>query len=129
MTFGVRMYNAKFDVASQSPQEIITADVKTFNFTEGDVAVAQVEVGDKTAMLQRKEELLQAMRDYSNARSLILMVLLVTDIQREGSELLAVGRTRAVERAFDRKLQDGSLYLPGVLSRKKQVIPLIAERL
>jgi manganese-dependent inorganic pyrophosphatase len=82
-----------------------------------------------TAVLLRKEELLQAMRDYSDLHNLVLMVLLVTDIQREGSELLAVGRTRVVERAFNCKLQDGSVYLPGVLSRKKQVIPLIAERL
>ena len=129
MEFGVRMYNAKFDVAAQTAQEIVTADIKRFDFAEGAVAVAQVEVGDMTAVLLRKEELLQAMRDYSDLHNLVLMVLLVTDIQREGSELLAVGRTRVVERAFNCKLQDGSVYLPGVLSRKKQVIPLIAERL
>jgi manganese-dependent inorganic pyrophosphatase len=88
-----------------------------------------VEVGDKTMVLQRKAELLEAMADYGEAHNLVLVVLLVTDIQREGSELLAVGRTRAVERAFGQKLQDGSIYLPGVLSRKKQVIPPIAEQL
>lgn len=129
MEFGVRMYNAKFDMAAQSAYEIVTADVKTFDFAAGDVAVAQVEVGDKTMVLQRKEELLQAMRDYCAAHDLVLVVLLVTDIQREGSELLAVGRTRAVERAFGCKLQDGSVYLPGILSRKKQVVPPIAEKL
>jgi len=69
------------------------------------------------------------MRDYCAAHDLVLVVLLVTDIQREGSELLAVGRTRAVERAFGCKLQDGSVYLPGILSRKKQVVPPIAEKL
>ncbi len=129
MAFGVRMYNAKFDMATQAASEIITADVKTFDFAAGDVAVAQVEVGDKAVVLQRKQELLQAMQQHLDAHDLVLMVLLVTDIQREGSELLAVGRTRAVERAFNCKLQDGSIYLPGVLSRKKQVVPPIAAKL
>lgn len=129
MDFGVRMYNAKFDMASQSAQEMITADVKTFSFTGGEVAISQIEVGDKATVLQRREELLQAMQDYSESQDLGLVVLLITDIQREGSELLAVGRTRAVERAFGQKLQEGSVYLPGVLSRKKQVVPPIAEQL
>ncbi|HZD11293.1 MAG TPA: putative manganese-dependent inorganic diphosphatase, partial [Candidatus Binatia bacterium] len=129
MDFGVRMYNAKFDMASQSAEEVITADVKSFDFAAGDIAVAQVEVGDKSVVLRRKAELLQAMRDYCDGHNLVLAVLLVTDIKREGSELLAVGRTRAVERAFDCKLQDGSVYLPGVLSRKKQVVPPIAQHL
>lgn len=129
MDFGVRMYNAKFDMAAQSAQEILTADVKTFSFTAGDVAVAQIEVGDKASVLQRRAELLQAMRDYAEGHGFALVVLLITDIQREGSELLAVGRTRAVERAFGQKLEDGSIYLPGVLSRKKQVVPPIAEHL
>ena len=129
MDFGVRMYNAKFDMASQSPHEIITADVKVFDFAAGDVAMAQVEVGDKSVVLQRKGELLQAMQEYYEANDLLLVVLLITDIQREGSELLAVGRTRVVERAFNGKLEDGSMYLPGVLSRKKQVVPPIAAQL
>lgn len=129
MDFGVRMYNAKFDMASQSAHEIITADVKVFDFAAGDVAMAQVEVGDKSVVLQRKAELLQAMQEYYEANDLLLVVLLITDIQREGSELLAVGRTRAVERAFNEKLEDGSMYLPGVLSRKKQVVPPIAAQL
>jgi manganese-dependent inorganic pyrophosphatase len=129
MDFGVRMYNAKFDIASQSAHEILVADVKTFSFARGDVAVSQIEVGDKATVLQRREELLQAMRDYAETQDMALVVLLITDIQREGSELLAVGRTRTVERAFGKKLEDGSVYLPGVLSRKKQVVPPIAEQL
>lgn len=129
MDFGVRMYNAKFDMASQSAQDILIADVKTFSFAGGDVAVSQIEVGDKATVLQRREELLQAMHDYAETQDMALVVLLITDIQREGSELLAVGRTRAVERAFGKKLEEGSVYLPGVLSRKKQVVPPIAEHL
>ena len=52
---------------------------------------------------------------------------MVTDIVREGTELLAVGRTRAVERGFGTPLQNQSVYLPGVLSRKKQVVPPLAS--
>lgn len=126
MEFGVRMYNAKFDMTSQTAAEIITADLKTFEFSEGMLAVAQIEVGDKDAVLSRKGELLEAMAAYRRQNKMLLFLLMVTDIRREGTELLAVGRTRLVERAFDCSLQEQSVYLPGILSRKKQVVPPLA---
>lgn len=123
MAFGRRMYNAKFNIARLSPKELATTDLKTFDFATGRVAIGQVEVGDKEAVLQRKSEILAAMEAQQVEKSYDLMLLMVTDLSRVGTELLAVGRTRAVERAFDVTLEDGSVYLPGVLSRKQQVVP------
>jgi manganese-dependent inorganic pyrophosphatase len=45
----------------------------------------------------------------------------------EGSELLAVGYTRLVEKAFDVSLKEQCVFLPGVLSRKKQVVPPLSN--
>ena len=129
MEFGVRMYNAKFDMASQTAEEIITADMKTFEFARGSLTVAQIEVGDKEVVLSRKAELLEAMAAYRQQNDVLLFLLMVTDVRREGTELLAVGRTRIVERAFDCSLQEQAVYLPGILSRKKQVVPPLAANL
>ncbi|MGH2541738.1 MAG: putative manganese-dependent inorganic diphosphatase, partial [Ardenticatenaceae bacterium] len=127
LAFGRAMYNAKFDIAHLSPIEIMTTDLKSFTFGTGTVAISQIEVGDLTPVMARKQELLEAMEQYQETHDYDLVLLMVTDISREGTELLAVGRTRAVERAFDAPLTDHSLYLPGVLSRKKQVVPPISN--
>ncbi len=52
---------------------------------------------------------------------------MVTDIVREGSEILAVGNTRIVERALGISLADGSAWMPGVLSRKKQIAARLVD--
>ena len=129
LAFGRRMYNAKFDMAALSAEEMVTNDMKRFTFDSHSVAVAQVEVGDKELMLARKKELLQAMRDFRAGENLDLMALMITDISRGGTELLAVGQIRVIERAFGESLHDNALYLPGVMSRKKQVIPRISHAL
>ncbi|MDQ4077559.1 MAG: putative manganese-dependent inorganic diphosphatase [Chloroflexota bacterium] len=126
LNFGREMYNAKFDMATLSPLELATADMKSFAFGNATVAISQVEVGDKETVLVRKQEILDAMQHYQKDKGLDLFMLMVTDIFQEGTELLAVGKTRAVERAFDTSLTNHSVYLPGVLSRKKQVVPPIS---
>ncbi len=127
LALGREMYNAKFDMARLSPTALATSDLKVFEFSTASVGIAQVEVGDKETVLERKAELLQAMQRYQEAHGLDLFLLMVTDIFREGTELLAVGRTRAVERAFNAPLTDNAIYLPGVLSRKKQIVPPLAR--
>ena len=123
--FGKRMYHAKFDLTNFSPTDIITNDFKSFVFGRANVGIGQVEVGDKDTILLRKAEILAEMTRYQLRQGFDLMVLMVTDILREGTELLAVGKTRFVEGAFNQALKDHSVYLPGVLSRKKQVVPPI----
>jgi manganese-dependent inorganic pyrophosphatase len=127
LAFGIRMYNAKFDVVTLSPSEIATTDLKTFVFGTAKVGIGQVEVGDTAVLLGRKGELLEALVQHQTQHGFDLLLLMVTDIVRAGTELLAVGRTRAVERAFGAPLQEHAIYLPGVLSRKKQIVPPLAR--
>lgn len=123
LAFGREMYNAKFDIARLSPADIANNDLKLFELGDQTVAIAQVEVGDRTPLLERRAEVLAAMEKLQAERGYDAHLLMVTDIISEGTELLAVGKTRPVERAFDVTLTDGSVWLPGVLSRKKQVVP------
>ena len=127
LAFGRRMYNAKFDLTALSPETIATSDLKTFVFGSATVGIGQVEVADKELVLERKLEILEAMSRFQTQHSFDLMLLMVSDILLEGTELLAVGHTRLVEKAFGAPLKEQALYLPGVLSRKKQVVPPIAS--
>ncbi len=127
LVYGQRMYNAKFDIAHLSAAAIATTDLKTFDFGTTDVGIAQIEVGDKEVVLARKDELLEALAQTQKDNDLDLMVLMVTDLFREGTEVLAVGNTRPLERAFNAPIHDHTFWLPGVLSRKKQMVPPLAN--
>jgi len=57
-----------------------------------------------------------------------ILLLMLTDIINEGSEILFVGDNKELlERAFDVKIQNNSFYLPYVISRKKQVLPPLVK--
>jgi len=127
LAFGRRMYDAKFDIDAFSPEEIVTNDLKRFNLGQMKVGIAQMEVADKETLLAHKADILAAMNHYQEKQGLDLLLLMVSDILLEGTELLAVGYTRPVEKAFGASLVEHSLYLPGVLSRKKQIVPPLSN--
>jgi len=127
LAFGREMYNAKFDIATLSAEGIVTNDLKAFELGKMKVGVGQIEVADKEPVLARKADILAAMAEYRDRQGFDLMLLMVSDILLEGSELLAVGYTRLVEKAFGVSLTEQAVFLPGVLSRKKQVVPPLAN--
>lgn len=120
--FGGEMFAATSDVSDVSAEEIIARDAKLYPVRSGQICIAQIEVvGD--ALLQRKDELLEAMRRARELRGLNLYALMVTDVLSKGTELLVAGDTGSVARAFGARSQDGLVDLPGVMSRKKEVAP------
>lgn len=129
LAFGRRMYNAKFDIETLSPDVLVTSDLKVFSLGSKMVGIGQVEVADKDVVLSRKTEILEAMRQYQTLHHFDLLLLMISDILLEGTELIAVGQTRTVEKAFGVSLKNQSAFLPGVLSRKKQIVPPISNAL
>jgi manganese-dependent inorganic pyrophosphatase len=127
LEFGIRMYNAKFDIDSLTPQDIATNDMKFFTFGSHQVSISQVEVADKSIVMALKDEILAAMIQFQSQYKKELTLLMITDIMNEGTELLAVGRLRVVEKAFRLPVTANAVYLPGVMSRKKQVVPPISR--
>ena len=123
--FGMEMFEASSDVSSLSAEEIVTRDAKEYGTSGGDkLCIAQVETVGK-ALLERKGELLEALERMREQRGYVVAALMVTDIVERGTELLCVGDRSIVERAFGSRVEDSSLNLPGVMSRKKQVAPKI----
>ena len=75
-----------------------------------------------------KREMLNYMDQKAKEAGLEMVMLLLTDILNEGSEILVTGaKPEIVEKAFKVTLKDKGAFLPGVLSRKKQVVPPITN--
>ena len=122
--FGMEMFEASSDVSEVSAEEIVNRDAKEYGTSSGKMSVSQVEtVG--TGLLERKDELLDALEDLRARNDYIFSALMVTDIIEGGTELLCAGDCAPVERAFDERTEDGVIDLPGVMSRKKQVAPKV----
>jgi manganese-dependent inorganic pyrophosphatase len=121
--FGREMFEATADVSEVSAEEIVTRDAKRYELRSGQtIAIAQIEVVGKS-LLERKDELLEAMRRERQNKDLHLYALMVTDVLSKGTELLVAGDTGAVSRAFGVDANGSTIELPGVMSRKKEVAP------
>jgi manganese-dependent inorganic pyrophosphatase len=120
---GREMFEATADVSGVSAEEIITRDAKRYQ-VGGDqtIAIAQIEVVGK-ALLERKQELLEAMRRERENKELHLYALMVTDVLSKGTDMLVVGDAAGVARSFGTTAHDDVIELPGVMSRKKEVAP------
>ena len=94
-------------------------------FEVGQVGVGQVEIVDIEEARSRKQEILDEMKRMTAEEGYDMVFMMLTDIIQEGTELLVVGdEDGAVTRkAFNAELKDNSVYIEGMMSRKKQVIP------
>ncbi len=127
--FGREMFERTSDVSQVSAEEIVARDAKQYELGGGqNICIAQVEVVGK-ALLERKDELLDAMRRERESRQLLLYALMITDILTKGTELLVAGDTQAVARLFGQPARDSVIELPGVMSRKKEVAPKLLAAL
>jgi manganese-dependent inorganic pyrophosphatase len=127
--FGREMFEASSDVSEVSAAEIVSRDAKQYHASSGHpICIAQIEVVGK-GLLDRKEELLEAMRTARENRGLQLYALMVTDVLTKGTDLLVAGDIAGVARAFGLHAHDSEIELPGVMSRKKEVAPKLLAAL
>ncbi len=126
---GRDMFEATADVSEVSAEEIITRDAKAYELSSGHtICIAQIEVVGKS-LLERRAELLEALRSERERRDLQLYALMVTDVLSKGTNMLVAGDTAAVARSFDVEAADSTIELPGVMSRKKEVAPRLLSTL
>lgn len=111
---------------SKSVEELLQADYKEFHIAGHDIAVSQITCMDSEKMLERKDEFLSAMRDIRQEQRFNTVVLMITDVLLDGSQLLFVGDEDTIRQAFNLKGHDNCAFLPKVMSRKKQVIPTLS---
>jgi manganese-dependent inorganic pyrophosphatase len=126
--FGQRMFEETSDLSQVPASEIVTRDAKRYQAGGHEICIAQVEVVGK-ALLERKAQLLEAMRAEREQKGLLLYALMITDVVEQSTELLVAGDVAHVARAFGTQAHDSAIALPGVMSRKKQVAPRLLQAL
>ena len=90
------------------------------------LGIGQINCIDSAELLKRRDEFLAVMEQVKTERELDILLLMLTDVLKEGTVLLSVGDPDTVEEAFNVKIKDNTVFLPGVLSRKKQVVPALS---
>ena len=106
-------------------EDLILTDFKDFHIAEHDLAVSQITCVGADSLMERREEFLSMMAHLMQERNYSMMILMLTDVLAEGSHLLYLGDDEIFRQAFGVKLKEHSCFLPGVVSRKKQVIPML----
>jgi manganese-dependent inorganic pyrophosphatase len=81
---------------------------------------------DSPKMLERKEEFLQLMQKAKKKNEYSMMILMLTDVLLEGTQIIYLGEDDTIRQAFNVTPKENTAFLPKVLSRKKQIIPMLS---
>ena len=128
--YGLEMLKAGTDLDDFSAEELINLDAKSLDKEGTKFVIAQVNTVSIEDVLKRQNELEEAINNAIEEKGLSLFVLAITDILNSNSEIIALGtKTDAVEKAFDKKLENNRAFLEGVVSRKKQLLPFIDKNI
>lgn len=125
-TYGMAMLKAGADVSSKTAEQLISLDAKPFNIGGNKVIIAQVNTVDPQDVLARQDEVEAAIQSVIDEKELDLFLFVITDILNSNSMALALGtNTALVEKAYNVILENNTALLEGVVSRKKQVVPVL----
>ncbi len=121
---GKEIFSASLD--QKTVKDLLLSDYKEFHIAGHNLAVSQITCVDSPKMLERKEEFLEQMRILSEQKGFSMIILMLTDVLLEGTQLIYLGDDDTIQQAFNLVPKDNTLFLPHVMSRKKQVIPMLS---
>ena len=114
-------------LGNKTAQELLFTDYKEFHIAGHNLAVSQVTCMDAEQLTERKEEFLATMETIRKKNGLDIVLLMITDVLVEGSYLLYSGDTETIRQAFNITGEEkNSVFLPKIMSRKKQIIPSLS---
>lgn len=126
--YGLAMLRAGAGIGDKTPAEIAKNDLKEFKIGDYRIIVSQISVMDPKEILDIEGQLIDFMKDECEREGFDMHLLMATDILEEATYLLYAGSPRTlVGEAFKKDASGTHVYLPGVMSRKKQVIPPLSE--
>ena len=127
-TYGMDMLKAGTDLSSFSIEEILSLDAKAINLKEVKSIIAQVNTASIPDVMKMQKELEAGMKKIIEKENLDLFMLAITDIINSNSQVIALGKKASlVEKAYGVKLENNTALLKGVVSRKKQIVPIMTE--
>ncbi|MDW0118006.1 manganese-dependent inorganic pyrophosphatase [Sporosarcina thermotolerans] len=128
--YGLEMLKAGADLSGKSLEELVSLDAKEFTMGAAKVEIAQVNAIDVNDVMSRQAELEVLLNSIIEEKGLDLFLFAVTDILNNDSTVIVLGK--AAERAcaaFNVALTNNTAVLKGVVSRKKQIVPVLTEAL
>lgn len=130
-SYGLAMLKAGTDLSSFSDDELVNIDAKQVTLGDSVKAkIAQVNTADISDVMSRKVGIEKALSADIDKLGLDLNMLLITDIINSNSQAIVLGsRSDLVEKSYNVKLENNTALLRGVVSRKKQVIPVITANI
>lgn len=125
------MFNAGSDLKHKSAEEIFYQDFKKFTAGNSTFGVGQITSMNQDELDEVKVRMSEYMELAKTHHEVDMIYFMLTNILSESTELLCYGTNAAetASRAFGKKAQDNAINLPGVVSRKKQLIPKLMEQL
>jgi len=128
MEYGRAMFKAGTAVEKTSVDSLLAQDRKRFTFGKTTAYISQINTLDFAGIASRVDEIFRKMQKYYETVPCDLVMLMITDIVAGGSEILAVGRAKdLLDSAFGMKMNEDHIFLPGVVSRKKQIVPVLTQ--
>ena len=126
--YGLEMLKAGTDLSDYTAEELIALDCKKCDLKDKKAKVAQVNTADITEMMKRKADFEAAIKKDIEKNNLDIFVFVITDILESNSQAIVLGNSTDIfEKGFNKKLEDNTAFLPGVVSRKKQILPVLQE--
>ncbi|MFA9405196.1 MAG: DHHA2 domain-containing protein [Anaerolineales bacterium] len=124
-SFGLELLQSSSGLSTRDPKEIVTSDLKVYDSVGLHFGIAQVEVTDLVAVGDYLEELCGALQDLIEGEKLNFAMLMVTDIVDGSSRLLMRSEPPVLSELPYKRLPDGTMDARGVVSRKKQLLPVV----
>ena len=126
--YGLEMLKAGTNLDKYTEEELIRLDAKTIEKEDVKYVIAQVNTVCIPDVLKRKDKIETEINKEILAKGLSLFVFVITDIVNSNSEAIVLGdRIDAVSKTYE--IKDNIAVMPGVVSRKKQVLPLIENNI
>jgi len=128
--FSYIMFKEGSSLQGKTPKEIFYQDFKEYVFDKRTIGISQVYTMDTEKLEEIKMALIEFMDKLCREKGYDLLMIFITNIHEQASEVLFVGEDKEIiASAFNAPIGENSVYLPGVVSRKKQVIPMISAAL
>ncbi len=118
-----------FSVSPSDSSDLETlyfTDFKQFQIAGHSIGISQITSLDTEALAEKKQDFVSLMERETEQHSFDMMLLMLTDVLKEGTLLLAVGDLDSVSHALNVSFKNHAAFLPGVISRKKQIVPALS---
>ena len=126
--YGLEMLKAGSGIGDMTPAEIAKNDLKEFQIGDYRIIVSQISVMDPKEVMDIEPQMIEAMTNICEKEGFDMSLVMVTDILQESTYLLYAGSPKTlIGEAFKKDASGTHVYLPGVMSRKKQIIPPLSE--